>query len=223
MSTEHSIPEVTPPTLASVLRWLDEREAFRLTSLAEGSDPTKLGYPGWAAKMLRRFSVGNLSMVREQSPGLRDALAWLDSREADYDMATEHIIGAPAEGPAGKAAKLLRFFHAEWARIKDDYEKLEAEAEKLRVLAGHMPLVSEQVEIALTNGLEVRLVLSVGKPREPASTVEWTVRMVDQLYYCGAHDDPGFSVAGSRFIHTQDGFGKTWRWLPKPEEDTQNQ
>jgi hypothetical protein len=43
------------PGLAAVLRWLDEREEQRLASLRVGADPTILGYPGWAAKMLRSF------------------------------------------------------------------------------------------------------------------------------------------------------------------------
>jgi hypothetical protein len=43
--------------LAGTLKWLDEREAHRLTKTVKGADLSKLGYPGLAAKMLRNLST----------------------------------------------------------------------------------------------------------------------------------------------------------------------
>jgi hypothetical protein len=56
-------------------------------------------------------------MTREQSPGLKDVLAYLDAKESEYQLSTEHTIGAPAEGVNGRAAKLLRYFHEEWCAM----------------------------------------------------------------------------------------------------------
>jgi hypothetical protein len=58
-------------------------------------------------------------MTREQSPGLKELLQWLDAQEADYEVVNEHAIGAPVVSHYGRAAKLLRFFHSEWSRLAD--------------------------------------------------------------------------------------------------------
>ena len=229
-----------PPGLEAVLKWLDQREAYRLTSLAAGADFSKIGYPGWAAKMLRDFEARfvaiahgqeklvlqmtpelTLELAQEQSPGLKDLLKWLDYEESDYQLASEHIIGAPPVSRHGHTAKLLRFFHANWFDMKEANKKLEAEVMRLRVLLGHMPGLRDVVEIACKDGLDVRLAIGVGTPRAP-STIEWRAFEVEQLWYVGAHDDPGFSVGGSKFIHTREGFGKTWRFLTE-EPDGQAQ
>ena len=56
MTQEKTDPALDPgnpgisdsPGLAAVLKWLDEREAYRLTSLAAGANTSMIGYPGWA-------------------------------------------------------------------------------------------------------------------------------------------------------------------------------
>lgn len=233
LALDPSNPEIsTSPGLAAVLQWLDEREAYRLTSLAGGADSSKIGYPGWAAKMLRDFearwvalSQGQEKLVlqmvseltQEQSPGLRELLAWLDHEEGDYRVVNEHTIGAPLDGRHGRAAKLLRFFHANWFKLNEANKKLEAEVLRLRVLLGHMPEIHDIVEIACKDGVDVRMMLGEDVPLGP-NVIEWRAFEVDQLWCVGLHDDPGFSVQGSRFIHTREGFLKTWRFLPEESD-----
>lgn len=73
--------------------------------------------------------------LREPSEGLRDLLDWLDLREGEYDVANEHEIGAPAEGRHGRAARLLRFFHAQWSQMKSEVEVLKKNGESAKTLA----------------------------------------------------------------------------------------
>lgn len=198
--------------LAAVLKWLDERESYRLTKLTEGSDSSVLGYPGLAAEMLRNYeAMVSTEPAREPSPGLKEILEWLDSEESSYQVANEHVIGAPLVGRNGRAAKLLRYFHTNWALAKSGTVVL-----KQRVLLGHLPSLHDSVEIACKDGHDVRLVRAVGTYREP-DPVEWQIRVVDKLWYVGAHDEPAFSVIGSPFIHTSEGFLKTWRFVANPK------
>lgn len=73
-----------------------------------------------------RAGLDLFSNLLGYSPGLAELLAWLDAREAEYDVATEHEIEAPALGYHGRAARLLRFFQAQWAKRGQELEELRA-------------------------------------------------------------------------------------------------
>jgi hypothetical protein len=148
--------ETTKDLLAGVLKWLDEREAHRLTTLAPGADPTKLGYPGLASKMLRAMRAG---------------------------LVVDAVV----------------------VELHGEIEQLRREVERLRVLLGHIPSVGDLVDVACKDGRDIHLAAL-------APTNEWRVGKVEQLWNIGAHDDPGFTIEGSRYIHTIEGFRKTWRF-----------
>ena len=149
-------PETTENLLAGVLKWLDEREARRLTALALGADPKKLGYPGLAAKMLRAMRAG---------------------------LVVDAVV----------------------AELHCEVERLRGENERLHVSLGNIPSVGDLVDVACKDGRDIHLAAL-------APTNEWRVGKVEQLWNIGAHDDPGFTIEGSRHIHTIEGFRKTWRF-----------
>jgi hypothetical protein len=103
--------------------WLDEFREARLCS----DDLAILEFADLAAKV----TEGLFTTLREHSPGLMELLTWLDAREAEYDVATEHEIGVPALGHHGRAARLLRFFQAEWAKRGSECDGLRSQLEDL--------------------------------------------------------------------------------------------
>jgi hypothetical protein len=141
---------------------------------------------------------------------LQALIGELNHAERMHHIATASAILAPSVGPCGQAALMLRDLHCERFLLKDDLDKAKREIIRLRVLLGHMPGVSEPVEIAYKGGLEVRRVGKDSTSEE--STVEWKLSRVDILWSVGVHDTPGFNIKGSAFIHTPEGFGSTWRF-----------
>jgi hypothetical protein len=113
-SIAHSAPELISQHQATIAASLN-----RLAESAGLSTPNGLPVSAEAPRS------------REQSPGLKELLQWLDGQEIEYVVTTEHDIGAPRVGHYGRAAKLLRFFHSEWASLKDEIENLEVELGKL--------------------------------------------------------------------------------------------
>jgi hypothetical protein len=141
---------------------------------------------------------------------LQALIGELNHAERMHHISTESAILAPSVGPCGKAAQLLRDFDMHRWLAADDLSKAKLEIRRLRVLLGHMPGLNEPVEIAYKGDLEVR---QVGKDRtSPENSVEWKPSRVDILWSVGVHDTPGFSIKGSTFIHTPEGFGSTWRF-----------
>jgi hypothetical protein len=70
----------------------------------------------FASFVVERMTEILFKPLREPSEGLRELLGWLDNKQIEYDLVTEHEIGVPAVGHHGRAARLLRFFHAQWSR-----------------------------------------------------------------------------------------------------------
>jgi hypothetical protein len=212
-----------PPSMTNVLKWLDDLELHRVNALKKGFDHSIVGYPGWTAKMLRSVqSRGQIDLTtgkseeqptREQSPGLKEVLNWLETEEADFQVANEHTIGIPPMSRYGRGAKLLRFFHSEWAAAKSVQEKLEDEVLRLQVLLGRMPSIYTTVEIACQAKL-ARSTTKIDAPLESITT-EWQKSEVGQLWCVGLRDEPGFSVVGSKYIYVGGEYGKTWRFPKK--------
>jgi len=104
--------------------WLDEFREARFCS----DDLAILEFAEFTAAKVAEALFATLS---EHSPGLMELLTWLDARETEYDVATEHDIGVPALGHHGRAARLLRFFQAEWAKRGSECDSLRSQLEDL--------------------------------------------------------------------------------------------
>lgn len=145
------------------------------------------------------------------SPDLQTLIAELNAAERQHHITTAHVILAPAVGPCGRAAQKLRDLDSDRWMAEDDLARANKEIARLRVKLGHMPAVEDIVEIA-TKGQHL-----AARPASAGDKAEavWKTYAVDQHWNVGVHDTPGFTVAGSSFIHTPDGFGTTWRFPPR--------
>jgi hypothetical protein len=114
--------------------WLDEFRDGKPEARCTGAeifsdDPMVLEF---AELAVIKVTEALFATLRDPSPGLLELLAWLDSKEAEYDVATEHDIGAPVVGHYGRTARLLRFFQAEWTRRGFECNRLRLELSDLR-------------------------------------------------------------------------------------------
>lgn len=92
------------------------------------ANPSSEGSDRWLIELatfaVERSALELFSSLLGYSPGLAELLAWLDAREAEYDVVAEHEIVAPALGYHGWAARLLRFFQSQWAMRGKEIEEL---------------------------------------------------------------------------------------------------